>query len=276
MRSWLDTRAIQRTGLMALLVAALLPTSVAQESEKLPPAKQVIERSIEALGGRAAFEKLTSQVVKGTFEIAEVGLKGPMVSYTAPVCRQYTQIELPGYGVMQSGSDGTVFWKIDPMMGPQIIEGTERALQQRNARFNSALYWEELFEKAECVGIEEVEGQPCYKVVFTPKVGEPEVTFYDRNRYIPVKMVFRLKSQQGGMTVEVFPSDYKRVDGVMASHTQKQVVAGGLQTLNIKTESIEHNVDIPADRFALPEAIVKLLEEKKAEPKQGAAEKTEK
>ncbi|MCH7925274.1 MAG: hypothetical protein IIC51_07045 [Planctomycetes bacterium] len=65
----------------------------------------------------------------------------------------------------------------------------------------------------------------------------------------------------GKFTIRLDMDDYRPVDGVLYPHRVVQTVAGRMD-ITIVTESIEHNVDIPADRFAIPPAMAALLEEK--------------
>ena len=57
----------------------------------------------------------------------------------------------------------------------------------------------------------------------------------------------------GSIPMASFISDYKPVDGVLYAHSVRVVVMG--QERVLKTESIRHNVDLPADRFDLPAEI---------------------
>ncbi len=41
---------------------------------RLPLADEVLDKYVEALGGKAAFEKLTSRVMKGDFELTTMGV----------------------------------------------------------------------------------------------------------------------------------------------------------------------------------------------------------
>ena len=69
-------------------------------------------------------------------------------------------------------------------------------------------------------------------------------------------------SQQGG-SVETMIGDYKEVDGIKIAHrtAQKTKIEGVQFAVEIVTtiDSVEHNVDIPASRFALPDDIKALL-----------------
>ena len=239
--------------------------------DKLPKGEDVLEKSIEAMGGKAALEKIHSRISKGTMDVPAAKIKGTVTIYEAAPNKNYTIIDIEGEGKSESGSDGTVQWEISARGGPQLLAGEEKALSERQNTFNGALYWRKLYKSVECVGVEEVDGRLCYKLVLTPQAGQPEIDFYDQKTYLPVKNSLSLKGPTGNVTIDLIPSDYKKVDGVLIAHTVTQKVMGMEQILTLK--SLEQNVDIPADRFALPAPIKALVEKGKAESKPAGGEK---
>ena len=53
-------------------------------------------------------------------------------------------------------------------------------------------------------------------------------------------------------------SDYKEVDGIKIPFTNSSSMMGQEQAIAL--QSVEHNVEIPADRFAVPAEVEELLE----------------
>jgi len=244
------------------------------QAEKLPDVDEIMERSIEAQGGRPAFEKLHSRVTTGTYEVVNQGIKGSMTAYELAPNKQYAVMDLPGVGKVESGTDGEVYWELTAITGPRLLEGDEKAISARQSTFNALLFWRKLYQKAECVGVEEVDGRPCYKLVFTPKEGGPEIIYIDQKTYLPVRQELTLKGPMGNIPIVASLADYKKVDGVLLPHKTTQVIAG-VQTVVSLAEKIEHNVEIPADRFALPEQIKALVAKSKAQTQPATRPHTE-
>lgn len=248
----------------AALAALVIPVATAStEDKKLPPAEVILDKAVEALGGKAALEKLHSRVIKGTFEISGAGIKGPLELYLAPPRKQYLMIDLGAQGKLESGTKGEVAWEMTTIMGARILEGDERALSLRNATFNAELKWRELYRKVECVERTEIDGKPCYKVVMTPKQGSPVASFYDAKSFLLMRSDFTVNSALGPVQVSVSVSDYRPVDGVLIPRKSTQSIGGGVQTQVLTFDKIEHNVDIPDERFALPAPVQALLEKAK-------------
>ena len=258
------------TGVVALaaLAGVFAGGRAYAQDAKLPTAETVINKSIEALGGQAEFDKIHNRVTKGTLEVVGQPSKISLTIYEAAPNKQYSLTDVPGMGKVESGSDGDVCWQVTPA-GPSILEGTDRALALRQATFNDLLHWKQLYQKVECVAQEPVDDRPCYKLVMTPAEGqgEPETVYYDSKTYLPVKTVMTMKGPMGEATREGVPSDYKKVDGILLPAKLTQTLKAGpmSQTVAVTFDSIEQNVELPADRFALPEPVKELLAKPKTE-----------
>ncbi len=62
-----------------------------------------------------------------------------------------------------------------------------------------------------------------------------------------------LKTEMGEIAAEISVSDYRNVDGVLMPFQLRQKVFQ--QDFTITFQSIKTNVDIPKDRFALPDDV---------------------
>jgi hypothetical protein len=251
------------------LLAALCCPVVAQDKEStprsdLPKAEVVLDKTVDALGGRAALEKLHNRVTKGTFEFVGMGIKATITVYESAPNKQYVILVSEGLGTIEEGTDGTVCWEASQMTGPRVKHGAEQETALHEATFNKELHWRKLYTKAETVAIEDVAGKSCYKLVMTPTVGEPETWYIEKDTHLLLKSEATYVSQMGNIPIEAWASDYKQVDGVMISFTTRIKFMGGERLFTIET--IEHNVDLPEDRFEPPAAIKALLETTEGQP----------
>lgn len=235
-----------RSGLLAMLagVAAL------GAPQSLPTAEAVLDRFVEETGGKAAYEKLHNEEIRGTVTVAGVALGGTMVRRGAAPDKSRTVMEIAGLGTIEEGTDGTIAWERSAVQGPRIKTGEERALALREAAFNAPVRWRELYAKAEVTGIEEIEGRPCYKVLLTPPVGKPVTHYYDRESGLLAKVAMVVASPMGDVPVEIFVGDYREVSGVRVPHSLKQRVIS--QEIRIMIDSVRYNTELPADAFEPP------------------------
>jgi len=242
-----------------MLVGRGTPALAQDTPPKLPTAEKVLDKTIEAQGGKEAFEKIKSRVTKGTIEVTAgpQSLKGTIERYEAAPDLRYTEIKL-GPTVSKSGTDGFVHWDIKQSKA-KILEGDEKEMAIRRARFNALLYWRDLYDKVECVGKEKIDDRLCVKVVLTPRVGTPITAYYDWKNGLPLGTDEVRKQGDGELRYEERYDDFRKVDDVMLPFKIKRVVSGGGQTQTIVYvfQTIEHNT-VPPERFDLPEEIKKL------------------
>lgn len=241
-------------GFASLLLAAI----VWAQPPALPDAAQILDRSIEVTGGRAAYERIHSRVTFGSFELPAMGIKGKLTTYAAAPSFFYSVGESEAIGKLESGGNGEVLWDITAMTGPRIKTGGEKAAAAREARFNNALFWREMYKAVQTAGIDTVETRPCYKVVLTPNEGEPETGYYDVETGLPQRADQVIVAEMGRMSVQSFFSDYRPVDGLLIPFRSRQILMG-MQEMVFATDSIAQNVEIPPERFALPPEIQALV-----------------
>ncbi|HWQ53903.1 MAG TPA: hypothetical protein VN442_09470 [Bryobacteraceae bacterium] len=243
------------------LLTALCAAGIAAAADPLPKAEAIIEKYIAATGGRAAAEKLHSQVLTGTIEMVGKGVTGTVMVYRAAPNKALSIVEFGGLGKAEEGTDGQVAWTRSAIAGPRVKEGSEKAFSLRGAVFNGDLRWRELYDKAEVVGLETVDGRSCYKVVMTPKgEGETVTRYYDKESGLVTKVLMTLKSPQGEIPIESIPSDYRKSGDLLLPHKLTQRVMGN--EIVTTFTSVQNNPELAADRFALPPDIKALLEKK--------------
>src|ERR1019366_3689049 len=73
--------------------ALLLLAAPAFAADDIKP-EAILDKYVEVTGGRAAYEKIQTEVATGTLEIAGMGLSGMLTSYRAAPDKSYTVIDL--------------------------------------------------------------------------------------------------------------------------------------------------------------------------------------
>jgi hypothetical protein len=87
---------------------------VSKSSEVKTTIEQVLDRYMQALGGRAAIEKINSRVSKGTFTSANLKTKGPIELYAKAPNKQLMVLLAAGFGNYRRGFSGTEAWELYP------------------------------------------------------------------------------------------------------------------------------------------------------------------
>ena len=269
------TKRIAPGGSIVWAVACLIsvlpqPARGDEASEKKGAA--LMDKYVEATGGKAAHEAIKSRIVKGQ-QVLPGDTTGKFETYWAAPDKFRSIVELP-IGSLERGSDGKTVWVSFPS-GATIVEGAQRIAAIRDGAQDRFGLWRNTFQKADYVGDDKVDGAQCAKVVLTlkpidPKVEESPITvFIAQDSGLIVQWTNELTGEmagpQGNVAVTFRLSDYKKVGNVTVPHQMKINVQNN--EISIKTEEIVFNAQIPADKFALPEAVKQQLEENVGEKK---------
>jgi len=221
--------------------------------EKLPSAEAVLDKLVEATGGEAAIKKINTRVSKGTYKQGPD--KANITIYEAAPNKSLHIIELPEGQKIEQGTNGEVYWTQSPM-GVQISDKEEAALAARQGDIHLPATWRRHYKSAETAGIETVGGNPAYKLIMTPQEGQPDVWYVDQKSNLLLRWDM---SAGGGMgLIGMYYEDYRKVDDVMVPFTQR---ATSPMPLAVTFTSVEHNVDIPKERFELPAAVKEALKD---------------
>jgi hypothetical protein len=221
-------------------------------TESLPSIDQILDKYIETLGGKAAIEKITSRQISGSFEIPAMGASGTLKGYAKAPNKSLMVIDVPGFGVIQQGFDGTVAWGQDPMGGLREITGAELVTTKRDVDFHRDTHLKDLFPKLTVKGKEKVGESEAYLVEATPPEGKAEKLYFDLKTGLLIRHDAERESPQGAAMIESYFDDYKEVDGVKLPFTMRRVTPAFAMT--IKFDEVKNNVEIDDAKFAKPEA----------------------
>jgi hypothetical protein len=246
------------TAITAFLLTALTGVNLAQTPQApLPKAEEILDKYVEAIGGLTALEKIENRISRGTMNIAAAGIQLSVAIYQARPNKAYSVIESAATGKIETGTDGSTAWQISATAGPQLVEGKEKTFQLYMNIFDRMVYWRKVYKQVETAGIEDVAGKACYKVVVTPPELPPQTLYFDKETNLLTKVSLTTETQVGTIPVETAMSDYRRVDGILLAHKNVIKTIGPERITTI--EKYEHNVTLPADRFAPPAEIKALI-----------------
>lgn len=236
---------------IALVVSsATLSQSFAQDAIGEDAAK-VLDDYAKAVGGEDAFAKLKTRKVSGTVSIPAAGLSGKMVLVSKTPNMLNLQLTLPGVGEIVQICDGENVYEKNPLTGERMLEGKEKAAMMLEASSDDASKWRELYESAKVVGEADVEGSKASKIEIETKSGLKLTNYYDQKTKLLVKTDMTVESVQGKLAISTLYKNYKEVDGIKMAFESVQSVAGMEQKITI--DSVEHDVELPAKLFEIPE-----------------------
>ena len=239
-----------------VLVVSCRPVKITANHE-LPSAESIIDRYVEATGGVEAYKKIKNTFAKGAAEFVAPGAPGitgdlTMAAAAGPGFRLLV-VDIPGVGKVGQVCNGKIVWEYNLGRETSLLKGKELEEILFGAKFKIE-DWRDSYKSVETRAIETVEGEECYSVMLTSKVGTAETRYFSKATGLLVRIDFK---SHRGVNVEEAYKDYRSVDGVLKPFQAVQKING--QTNSIMTyKEIKHNTDLPESMFE-PPAEVKAL-----------------
>lgn len=214
----------------------------------------ILTRYVEALGGKAAIEKITNSVSKATANVAGAEMQVEIIR--AAPAQQASRIEIPGMGTMREVFDGKKAWSVNPFQGNSEKTGEELAKAARDAAFHQPLQIKQLFTPLTYKGPETLDTRKVEVAEAKLAGGALERLYFSADTGLLVRRDSEFDVSGGRIKTEVVLEDYKAVDGVKQPHILRMKIESPGQApmdLQIKLTEIRQNVALPDDAFAKPE-----------------------
>jgi hypothetical protein len=231
--------------------------AVAQEKPApLPEARTLIERHVEAVGGREAMKASSSLHVRGRVSMPAAGLSGPVEIFAARPNKMLMRMTMSGVGDLEEGFDGTVGWMLSPVTGPMLTEGAQLEQKKFDSEFFGDLKDPSRYKVMETVERTTFDGREVYKVRLVAATGAEDFEFYEVEGGLKAGMQMTRETPMGPMSSIVTLSDYRQFGKLRHPTTQKLSTMGMDQILTV--ESIEYDTVDPKV-FEVPEPIKALI-----------------
>lgn len=248
---------MKRTLTVLMLVALVALPCLAQSgqpapAEKMPSVDQIIAKYVDALGGKAALEKVNSRFQKGTLEIPGAGLGGTFEAYQKAPNKSIFTANIDGFGLVQEGYDGTVAWAQDPQSGLREKTGGELADVKRDSDIHRDLKLKALYPTMTLKGKEKIGEKEVYVIEAKPAEGNTEKWYFDAQSGLLARADTERESPMGKALIESYFENYKDVDGVKIPTTVRQVTPAF--TIVVQFSETQHNVSVEDSKFTKPKS----------------------
>ncbi len=238
--------------------APAVPGTRQEAASKMPAAETILDKYINATGGKAAYRALHNILSQGTFVVTGTAVRGKYAAYEAEPNKTRTIFDFESGEVDEQGTLGEIAWERSTSGGARLLTGEEKDIALREATFNSMLNWRTIYRSAECTGVESVGDRTCYRLVLTPHKGKPLTQYYDAGSGLLVKSFITLDDPHGEIRSENLYGDYRK-DNASVLFPHKLVHRITNEEMVITLDSVRCNIDIAWHRFDLPPAIKALM-----------------
>src|SRR5260370_16030263 len=216
-----------------------------------PSADQILNRYIEAIGGRAAWKKLTSRVATGMIDVPEMQISGTVEFHEKAPNRLLRVIILNGASFRQ-GFDGTTAWTDDPQNGLRTETGAEFEDTRFDADFYHPLDLRQLYSKFTLLGAEKIGEHDAYVVEAARAGGDPDKMYFDVKTGLALRIISKRHTPDGLSAYQEDLEDYREVDGIKLPFIVHQSIAK--PAITITFTEVRHNVELDNAEFSKPAA----------------------
>ncbi len=229
----------------------------------LPDAEALLEKSVEASGGRDKIEAIESFHFTGTVSAPALQITGSVETWWKGGDFYMVQ-SIEGIGTNRSGKQGSVIWTEEPINGLRKLSGQEAEQHSWASSLLLAADWKKYFADAQTVAAREHKGKPVYDVKLTSESGAELTLTIDEGSHLVVAQAFEVINPMGRTPVTMELDDYREVDGVKVPFKQRS----DLSVLQLTQEitKLELGVDVDTSKFAMPIGDTEVVEGRPSEP----------
>jgi hypothetical protein len=213
---------------------------------QVPTLDQILDRYVQALGGKTAIEKVNNRASRGTFTSVHLKTKGPIELYAKAPNKQLMVLLAQGFGNYRRGFNGTVAWEKYP---GSDSAGNLSGFSKRDAEFYLPLKFREMYPNAALKGDAKLGELQAY-LLEAPAAGNPRRWYFDRQSGLLLRS--ETTNSSGKVLESTDYGDYRVVDGVQEPFNIRLVDRDGTDFI-IQLNEVKHNIPLDDASFDKPE-----------------------
>ncbi|MFZ0774403.1 MAG: c-type cytochrome [Candidatus Sulfotelmatobacter sp.] len=214
-----------------------------------PAADEFFDKYLQAVGGVAAIEKVTSRVMKGTITFGERNL--PIDIYSKDPDKRISFTHTPD-GDSITAFDGHEGWLGVPGRPVREMHGPDIDAAAMDADLHFPAHLKEMFSKVEGRGTEKVGDHDAYLVVGRREGKTPLRLYFDEQSGLLVRLVRFGETPLGRLPTQIDYADYREAGGVKIPFRWTLARSSGRFTIQVS--EVKQNVPVDDTKFARPPA----------------------
>jgi len=220
-----------------------------EEAPGGPPAAQLVEKYVQAAGGAAAIDKITSRVMKGTIDFG--GKSFPIDFYSKDPEKRISYAHMPE-GDSVTGFNGHEGWL--GMAGRPLREmhGGDIDGAAIDADLHLPTHLKQMFAAMRTRGTEKIGDREAYVVMAKTGAKPPVILYFDQQTGLLVRLVRYGETALGRMPTQIDYADYRETDGVKIPYRWTLARPSGRFTIQVS--EVKDNVPVDDAKFVKPES----------------------
>ncbi len=223
-----------------------------RSTEPLPTVDAILDKNLQALGGKAAYDKLKTRMMKGT-ETGADGTVIPFEIYQTSSNKYVAMFTTPKMGVFSSGYNGTTGWTKNAR-GQHELSGEQLEEIKREADFSSLLHLKEMYPNMVVRGRRKIGERETYVVVSTAPDKSVTRLFFDTQTGLLLRILTLTPTMIAPLPEQTDFDDYRDVDGIKLPFTIQHSSVDMHGGWTRKITEIKHNVTVDEAKFNMPPA----------------------
>lgn len=180
----------------------------------LPAIDVVLRKYIDAIGGRAAHERLKSRVTTGKVELSGSDSWGQLTISAKAPNKSLTVMKVQPMGQVKHGYDGCTAWSVGDTIGAHTLRGAALSKFSTDTDFYREIKLIELYPGIRLIGTVKEKDREFYIVEGFPVTGSEETMYFDVQSGLLTGRDLTQQTSRGPVRVEMRYSDWREVDGV--------------------------------------------------------------
>jgi len=212
-----------------------------------PPANQLFDKYLAAIGGADALQKVSSRVQKGTLT-AFGGQRFPVDVFSKAPSKRLSVMHLTG-GDSFTAFDGQQGWLSVPGR-VHMMSAAENAAARIDADLYLAIHLKTLYEKFGVEVGEKIEGHETYLVVGSSEGQPPLRLYFDKESGLLLRLIRYAETPLGRNPTQIDYADYRDSNGVKIPFRWMLSRPGNQFTVQV--EQMQQNIPVDDAKFAPP------------------------
>lgn len=236
----------------ALLAALTLLPATAQDDQakKIEEGKKLLDKWIEAQGGRDVLQKIKDTTSSGTMELVSMGMSGSIILYQKEPDKMRMDIEVMGMMISQA-YNGEIGWMTNPQTGTveELPDQFMNDIKRQAAGNETLLNPDKHGIVFTLEGQESIGGKDYLILKQTFDDGFESRHYIDPETNLVYKTVAMAMSPMGvDVETETFVSDYREVEGTMVAHSIT-ITQEGEEYMSMTITEIKYNTGLEDSLF---------------------------
>ena len=214
-----------------------------------PPADQLFDKYVQAVGGTAAIEKIASRVMQGTITFGDRNV--PIEIFSKDPGKRISFTRTPD-GDNITAFDGHEGWLRAPGRPVREMHGPDIDAASMDADLHFALHLKGMFTEAQVESQEIVDDHNAYVVVGKRAGKTPLKLYFDEKSGLLLRLVRYGETPLGQLPTQIDYADYRDAGGVKIPFRWTLARPGGRFTIQLR--EVKENVPVEDAKFARPPA----------------------